>query len=107
MNSHNKLTDYYFTAAKNDDAEFTHSELERVVESAEDNSRIEPNYFTKQKLRRIIMLSLLPLAGTIAATFLWLSAPTAPQASQKERTNTPANPAKQTSVPTPTLPVLK
>ena len=103
MNSHNKLTDYYFTAAKNDDAEFTHSELERVVESAEDNSRIEPNYFTKQKLRRIIMLSLLPLAGTIAATFLWLSAPTAPQAAHKERVNTPVNPAKQTPVPAPTI----
>ncbi|MFN8359764.1 MAG: hypothetical protein U0264_07600 [Candidatus Kapaibacterium sp.] len=100
MNSHNKLTDYYFTAAKNDEAEFTHSELERVVESAEDNSRIEPNYFTKQKLRRIIMLSLLPLAGTIAATFLWLSAP---QATQKERTNTPINPAKQTPAPAPTI----
>lgn len=103
MNSHNKLTDYYFTAAKNDEAEFTHSELERVVESAEDNSRIEPNYFTKQKLRRIIMLSLLPLAGTIAATFLWLSAPTAPQAPLKERVNTPVNPAKQTLAPAPTI----
>ncbi|MBK9250281.1 MAG: T9SS type A sorting domain-containing protein [Ignavibacteria bacterium] len=101
MKSHNKLTDYYFTAAKNDDAEFTHSELLSVVESAtDDNPRGTGNYFTKQTLRRIIMLSLLPLAGTIAATFLWLSAP---QATQKERTNTPVNPAKQTPAPAPTI----
>lgn len=46
------------------------------------------------------MLSLLPLAGTIAATFLWLSAP---QATQKERTNTPINPANKIAAPAPTI----
>lgn len=46
------------------------------------------------------MLSLLPLAGTIAATFLWLSAP---QATQKERVNMPVNPANKIAAPAPTI----